>query len=304
MRLIETDDFPFEFLSKLAERESWRKEVHRPIYHIHKWWAKRLGSVFRGILLGATLPPDGELAKAFYQTHEASDFTVFDPFMGSGTTIGEAHKLGFAAIGRDINPVAVEAVRTAFGPLDREQLESAFRELAQGAGVAIRELYRSRDARGKPCDVLYFFWVMQVPCLHCRRDVDLFPSRVIARNAYPSRKPEVQILCPSCGDIFTGIHGQAAGNMPIMQDPKSSRTRAQPEVPKHPARTANEPSRSSTRSRQPAKNLTFGCMASSCSPAKGAKNISGRPTRIRPPTRIVRSGCRPRSPVAMSACRR
>ena len=53
MRLIETDAFPFEFLSQLAERESWRKEVHRPIYHVHKWWAKRLGSVFRGILLGS-----------------------------------------------------------------------------------------------------------------------------------------------------------------------------------------------------------------------------------------------------------
>ena len=58
MRLIESDAFPFEFLSQLAERESWRKEVHRPIYHVHKWWAKRLGSVFRGILLGAKLPED------------------------------------------------------------------------------------------------------------------------------------------------------------------------------------------------------------------------------------------------------
>lgn len=33
--LIESDTFPFEFLSLLAERESWRKEIHRPIYHVH-----------------------------------------------------------------------------------------------------------------------------------------------------------------------------------------------------------------------------------------------------------------------------
>jgi len=38
-RLIETDAFPFEFLSLLAERESWRKEIHRPVYHVHKWWS-------------------------------------------------------------------------------------------------------------------------------------------------------------------------------------------------------------------------------------------------------------------------
>ncbi len=28
-KLIEDDNYPFEFLSELAERESWRKEVHR-----------------------------------------------------------------------------------------------------------------------------------------------------------------------------------------------------------------------------------------------------------------------------------
>ena len=46
------------------------------------------------------------------------------------------------------------------------------------------------------------------PASNATPPVDLFPSWVIARNAYPSRKPEVQILCPSCGDIFPGLHGQ------------------------------------------------------------------------------------------------
>ncbi|HLL78609.1 MAG TPA: hypothetical protein VKT25_03870, partial [Ktedonobacteraceae bacterium] len=41
----------------------------------------------------------------------------------------------------------------------------------------------------------------------CKASVDLFPSWVIARNAYPKRKPEVQLLCPSCGDIFRGVYG-------------------------------------------------------------------------------------------------
>lgn len=208
MRLIETDAFPFEFLSRLAERESWRKEVHRPIYHVHKWWAKRLGSVFRGILLGTVLPEGSDLAAAFYKSHRFRDVTVFDPFMGSGTTIGEAHKLGFAALGRDINPVAVESVRTALGPMDQGRLRVAFDTLSRDVGKEIRALYRSSDSKGHPCDVLYFFWAMQVPCPECRKPVDLFPSWVIARNAYPNRKPEVQILCPSCGDIFPGLHGQ------------------------------------------------------------------------------------------------
>ena len=208
MRLIESDSFPFEFLSQLAERESWRKEIHRPIYHVHKWWAKRLGSVFRGILLGAVTPEEADLSKEFYKLGDFSGVTVFDAFMGSGTTIGEAHKLGFTAIGRDINPVAVESVRTALGPMDHRSLGAAFKELSQGVGEKIRDLYRATDSKGHPCEVLYSFWVMQAPCLTCGKPVDLFPSRVIARNAYPSRKPEVQIICPACGDIFPGLHGQ------------------------------------------------------------------------------------------------
>jgi putative DNA methylase len=146
-RLIENDGFPFEFLSRLAERESWRKEIHRPIYHVHKWWAKRLGSIFRGILLGCTLPEGADLATEFYRPHDLRDRTVLDPFLGSGTTVGEAHKLGFTALGRDINPVAVEVVRTALGPMDRRRLLEAFAVLRDGVGVELRALYRSQDAR-------------------------------------------------------------------------------------------------------------------------------------------------------------
>jgi putative DNA methylase len=207
-RIIETDSFPFDFISRLAARESWRKEVHRPIYHIHKWWATRLGSVFRGIILGAALPEGCDFAAEFYKTHRLSGLKVFDPFMGSGTTIGEAHKLGLTALGRDINPIAVESVRTALGPMNRAALETAFEELSKGVGERIRSLYRAKDYAGRACDVLYHFWVMQVPCVQCQRPVDLFPTWVIAANAYPSRKPETQVLCPSCGEIFPGRHGQ------------------------------------------------------------------------------------------------
>lgn len=49
---------------------------------------------------------------------------------------------------------------------------------------------------------------MQANCPDCNRRVDLFPSYVIARNANPDRKPEVQICCPRCGDVFRGANGQ------------------------------------------------------------------------------------------------
>lgn len=109
-------DFPLIEISQIAEQESWRKEINRPIYHIHKWWATRLGSVFRGITLGALSQPGTDTWAQFYKTHDLAGKVVLDPFMGSGTTLGEAVKLGAKAIGCDINPVSTFLVRQAFTP--------------------------------------------------------------------------------------------------------------------------------------------------------------------------------------------
>ena len=75
-RAIEDDAFPFEALSNIAEVESWRKEINRPIYHIHKWWAQRLGMVFRAMVIGAFAPKDADLLELFYQTVRIPNATV------------------------------------------------------------------------------------------------------------------------------------------------------------------------------------------------------------------------------------
>src|SRR5215204_7238784 len=85
-RALEDPAFPFEQLSEIAELESWRKEINRPVYHLHKWWAQRLGSVFRSILIGAVEHNADAVIPAFYSSTRYPDLVVFDPFMGSGTT--------------------------------------------------------------------------------------------------------------------------------------------------------------------------------------------------------------------------
>lgn len=62
--------FPVEEISQLAQHESHRKEIFRPIYHIHKWWANRLGSVFRGIVLGAISESNFDIWEGFYKKHD------------------------------------------------------------------------------------------------------------------------------------------------------------------------------------------------------------------------------------------
>jgi putative DNA methylase len=201
MRSIE-DGFPFEHLSDIAEVESWRKEVWRPIYHTHKWWAQRLGSVFRAAILGCATPKGTAVMDLYASAVKLPGPVIYDPFMGSGTTIGEAHKLGCTVIGRDINPVAWRVVRTALAPIDRTRLLNLFAELEATAAPRIRALHASRDGNGEPCDVLYWFWVKQLDCPDCSTPVDLFSSRIFAKHAYVKKHPGVQVVCAHCGEVF------------------------------------------------------------------------------------------------------
>jgi putative DNA methylase len=197
-------DFPFEWVSSLAESESWRKEVFRPTYHIHKWWAQRLGSVFRAILLSATQPAGKSIESVYYSKAAPQNLVVFDPFMGSGTTIGEALKLGMTAIGRDINPIAYRLVHAALLLDSADKIEEYFAHLQRNAAQKIRRFYKSKDSNGDECDVLYYFWVAIAKCPKCNNITELFPNFIFGRHAYPKKHPEAKIFCPNCENVFDG----------------------------------------------------------------------------------------------------
>jgi len=203
-RALEEPSFPFERLSDIAELESWRKEVNRPVTYLHKWWARRLGSVFRAITIGAFAPAGTDVVARFYEPTRLTDAVIFDPFMGSGTTIVEALKLGARSIGRDINPVAHFAARTSLAAYSTPEVVETYRAIEADVAERLRAMYRVTLPGGEVGEVLYFFWVKVVDCPNCERTVDLFSNYVFARHAYPDRYPTAQILCPECGEINTG----------------------------------------------------------------------------------------------------
>ncbi len=200
-RAIEEDAFPFEALSDIAEIESWRKEINRPTTHIHKWWAQRLGTVFRALTIGAFAPSGANVFDLFYKPVRIPGVTVFDPFMGSGTTLAEAVKLGAKAIGRDINPVAHFLVNCALSAHDRTAIVETFRAIERDVADEVRSYYRATLRDGTQADVLYTFWVKTVDCPSCAVPVDLFGSQIFARHAYPKKVPRAQAVCPHCGGI-------------------------------------------------------------------------------------------------------
>ncbi len=194
--------FPIVEVSQVAEHESWRKEVNRPLYHIHKWWATRLGSVFRAITLSALSPKGTPVWEAFYKRHHLAGKVVLDPFMGSGTTLGEALKLGAKAVGCDINPVSTFLVRQALARVPEQDLRAAFAQLERSVAPQIRCYYQTKDPlTGEMIPVLYFFWVKLVTTPD-GETVPLFDKYVFSQDAYPKKKPRAQIVCPECWEVI------------------------------------------------------------------------------------------------------
>lgn len=196
--------FPIVEISQVAEQESWRKEINRPIYHIHKWWATRLGSIFRGVTLGALSKTNTNIWEKFYDFHQFSNKVVLDPFMGSGTTLGEAVKLGAKAIGCDINPVSTFLVRQEFSPVSELRLKAEFKQLEQNCASQIQKYYQTNDPYSiELIPVLYYFWVKEVETPDGEL-IPLFSRYVFSQNAYPKKKPNAQIICPKCWHINEG----------------------------------------------------------------------------------------------------
>jgi hypothetical protein len=122
-------DFDASFATTLALKEKQIQQSYRPIIGIHKWFARRPGTIFRSLLL-AEYNGDEPLEKSFWRSHHLRG-VIADPFMGGGTPIYEANRLGFHVVGTDINPMAYWVVRQALAPLDPAELSHSAAEVVR-----------------------------------------------------------------------------------------------------------------------------------------------------------------------------
>jgi adenine-specific DNA methylase len=177
--------FPIERVNEIAEKESRSKEHYRPIYTMHKWWARRLGCIFRAICLYSLLdkpdkidiyePGSGELTDEFDLAEmlgavslanseslwelyskdvRVEDKKILDPFMGGGTSSVEASRFGAESKGYDLNPVAwfVTKKQIEAGQTDVEDLEEAFNQLEDAVAKEITRYYRTPCPNSKSHD--------------------------------------------------------------------------------------------------------------------------------------------------------
>lgn len=190
-------DFDVPFVARLAQREKQIQQLYRPVIGVHKWFARRPGTLFRALLL-SEFGEEQPLASRFFQSHDLEARIIADPFMGGGTPLLEANRVGCHVVGTDINPMAYWIVRQELAKLDRRAFRAAAEEVGAAVESQVGALYRTTCLYcGDPhAPVKYFLWVKHQPCAVCDQPMDLFARYVVAKN---QRHPNYVLLCPSCG---------------------------------------------------------------------------------------------------------
>jgi adenine-specific DNA methylase len=192
-------DFDVPFVAQLAQREKQIQQNYRPVIGVHKWFARRPGTLFRALLL-AEFVKDGTLPVCFFQSSNLGPLVIGDPFMGGGTPLLEANRVGCHVVGADINPMAYWIVRQELDELDRPAFRAAAQQVITTVEAEIQTFYETTCLHcGDPnVPVKYFLWVKQQPCVACHQTMDLFSRYVVAKN---QRHPNHVLLCPGCGSL-------------------------------------------------------------------------------------------------------
>ncbi|MFC7142922.1 DUF1156 domain-containing protein [Halosimplex aquaticum] len=187
--------FPIERVNEIAAKEGRARQHYRPIYTMHKWWARRPGCLFRAISLYSLLDEttsiddldlyepgenqtlgdrgltEDDLLSAIGEVDMENpeplwDFypkdvrikgkKVLDPFMGGGTSLVEASRFGADTVGVDLNPVAWFITK---------------KELDAG-NTSVEELERAFDeVKSEVADEILHYY--QTPCPNGDHDADV-----------------------------------------------------------------------------------------------------------------------------------
>lgn len=236
-------DFPILQVNEVAMIEN---NATKPIYMMSKWWARRRSSIFRQLLISAALKaPRDEMQAAqvswsqmYRKGHRRhglfKGIKVLDIFMGGGTTVVEAARLGFDVTGNDLNPIAWWVVRNETNPVDPEELKSFYEYIEGRVKPQILPFFTAKSPRGfhgkwidlktgkaasadpqtlppserskfswQGPETIYTFWMKHIMCAdpECSHLTPQISSAVVAEKSAKIKCIE-NCVCPHCGDVF------------------------------------------------------------------------------------------------------
>lgn len=186
---------PIKAISELAKIEGNAK---RPVYALHKWWARRLSSVVRALIISIFLSDDSseeDFWKAYYDACDLSDFTILDTFMGGGTCLVEAKKMQAKVIGVDIDPLACFITKKEVEGYDEFYLNQKYEKILNNVEKELKQYYITK-VDDNYYEVVNFFWVYQINCKNCNELVFSHPHYYLAKD-----EKNISVFCRHCGKV-------------------------------------------------------------------------------------------------------
>ena len=213
-------DFPILPVNQVAAIEG---NAGKPIYQMSKWWARRRSSVFRSLLLSASMkaPEDTSVAAkavwdVYYANHQKkrsfANLKVADIFMGGGTTVVEGSRLGMQMFGNDLNPVAWFVVKTELADVKKAEVEALLADIEAEVKPQIMPFYACNGPHGERGT-----WTRIADGKVMGADFDPLALKPDERKAYKYDGPEIIY-------VFWSKHGpcQVTGcghRTPVMSSP-------------------------------------------------------------------------------------
>lgn len=213
-KMIERN-FQIRFVAQLALAEKQIQQNYRPLIAVHKWFARRPGTLFRSLILSELA--GARVDQTYFRRHDLSDKHILDPFMGGGTTVVEANRLGCAVTAADINPMAWWIVRQEIQDLDLDRYAEAARSLRDYLRAEVGHLYQTICPRtGEVAEIKYFLWVKTAECSTCGKEHDLFPNFLLAKDV---RHTANVFVCGYCNTLFEAKDKAKPGVCPNCKQP-------------------------------------------------------------------------------------
>ena len=195
--LLEAGEIPIEQLAELALREGQRTN---PLYRVHRWFARRLGSQFRAILTGLAL--GAEDADRFWEAYLADiplhGALVLDPFVGGGTSLVEARRCQARVIGYDIDPVATWITRFELAAGSYALHTPAIDDVCASVSQTLAPFHTTQVPDHGTCVVLHHFWVERRTCHGCGEAFELHPHYQLAYRTDAGRQ---WVFCQQCHQV-------------------------------------------------------------------------------------------------------
>lgn len=197
------NDFPFDYIYETSKKEASRK---KPIFFLHKYFARRTTCNFRLMLLSMLNNKSDNVCDCFHKSCKLDDnenLVLLDPFMGGGTTIYEALRLNMNVIGNDLQPISKFVTLAEILPMNKEKLNNTFKEIEKSVGEKIKKYYKTECPHcKKKADVMYNFHVKYV--YDNNKKIKLYSSHILAK-----KNKNITYICPNCEEVITA---QQEGN--------------------------------------------------------------------------------------------